>query len=70
MVKNIKPIIGTDTCQATHCGIIVEGAHCVCDDGSEATTPLAMHMRFHQVTMLVVGGKPAVVYEFAGMWGE
>ena len=23
--KDIKPIIGTDTCQATHTGIIVEG---------------------------------------------
>ena len=35
--KDIKPIIGTDTCQATHTGIIVEGAvHCVYDDGSEA----------------------------------
>ena len=36
--KDIKPLIGTDSCQATHTGITVEGTvHCVCDDGSEAT---------------------------------
>ena len=35
---DIKPIVGTPSCQATHTGIIVEGTiHCVCDDGSEAT---------------------------------
>ena len=28
--KDIKPLIGTDSCQATHTGIIVEGTvHCV-----------------------------------------
>jgi hypothetical protein len=36
--KDIKPIVGTASCQATHVGIIIEGTiHCVCDDGSEAT---------------------------------
>ena len=51
--KDIKPILGTDTCQATHTGIIVEGAvHCVCVMMvAKRPTRLAMHMRFHQVTM-------------------
>ena len=36
--KDIKPLLGTDSCQATHTGITVEGTvHCVCDDGSRAT---------------------------------
>ena len=70
---DIKPIIGTNSCQATHTGIIVEGTvHCVCDDGSEATytagDAYAMISPGHDAW--VVGGKPAVVYEFAGIWGE
>jgi len=70
--KDIKPIIGTDTCQATHTGIIVEGAvHCVCDDGSEATyTAGDAYAISPGHDAWVVGGKPAIVYEFAGMWGE
>ena len=36
--NNIKPLIGKDSCQATHTEVIFEGkVHCVCDDGSEAT---------------------------------
>ena len=34
----IKPLIGTDSGQATHIGIIVSGSvHCVCEDGNKAT---------------------------------
>ena len=70
--KDIKPLIGTDSYEATHTGIIVEGlVHCVCDDGSATT------YRVGEVCAIspghdafVVGDKPAVVYEFAGMWGE
>ena len=70
--KDIKPVIGTATCQATHTGIIVEGAvHCVCDDGSEATyTAGDAYAISPGHDAWVVGSKPAVVYEFAGMWGE
>ena len=70
--KDIKPIIGTDTCQATHTGIIVEGAvHCISDDGSEATyTAGDAYAISPGHDACVVGGKQAVVYEFAGMWGE
>ena len=70
--KDIKPLIGTDSCQAKHTGIIVEGTvHCVCDDGSEATYSAGEAYAIspgHDAW--VVGDKPAVVYEFAGMWGE
>ena len=70
--KDIKPLIGTDSCQATHTGIIVEGTvHCVCDDGSEATYSAGEAYAIspgHDAW--VVGDSPAVVYEFAGMWGE
>ena len=70
--KDIKPIIGTHSCQATHTGIIVEGTvHCVCDDGSEAIYTAGDAYAIspgHEAW--VVGDKPAVFYEFAGMWGE
>ena len=45
--------------------------HCVCDDGSEATYKAGDAYAIspgHDAW--VVGGEPAVDYEFAGMWGE
>ncbi len=70
--KDIKTIIGTHSCQATHTGIIVEGTvHCVCDDGSEATyTAGDAYAISPGHDAWAVGDKQAVVYEFAGMWGE
>ena len=69
---DIKPLIGTDSCQATHTGIIVAGTiHCVCDDSSEATYKAGDAYAIspgHDAW--VVGGGPAIAYEFAGMWGE
>ena len=56
---DIKPIVGTPSCQATHTGIIVEGTiHCVCDDGSEATYSAGMPMPFPLTTMRGVSGAP------------
>ena len=70
--KDIKPLIGTDSCQATQTEVNFEGkVHCVCDDGSEATYSAGEAYAIspgHDAW--VVGDKPAVVYEFAGMWGE
>ena len=70
--KDIKPLVGTGSCQATQTGVIVQGAvHCVCYDGSEATYSAGEAYAIspgHDAW--VVGNKPAVVYEFAGMWGE
>ena len=70
--KDIKPLIVTDSCQATHTGIIVEGTvHCVCDDGSEAIYGAGEAYAISPGNDAgVVGDKQAVVYEFAGMWGE
>ena len=69
---DIKPIVGTHSCQATHTGVIVEGTiHCVCDDGSEATyTAGDAYAISPNHDAWCVGGKHAVVYEFAGAWGE
>ena len=70
--KDIKPLIGTDSCQATHTGIIMEGTiHCVCDDGAEATYKAGDAYAIspgHDAW--VEGDAQAIVYEFAGMWGE
>ena len=70
--KDVKPLVSTDSRQATHTGIIVEGTvHCVGDDGSKATYSAgeAYAISFGHDAW-VVGDKPAVVFEFAGMWGE
>lgn len=69
---DIKPLVGTPSCQATHTGIIVEGTiHCVCDDGSEATYSAGdAYAISPNHDAWCVGGNRAVVYEFAGMWGE
>jgi len=50
----------------------VEGAiHCVCDDGSEATYSAGdAYAISPNHDAWCVGGKRAVVYEFAGAWGE
>ena len=65
-------MVGKDSCQATHTGIIVEGTvHCVCDDGSEASYSAGEAYAIspgHDAWVVVEN--PAVVYEFAGMWGE
>ena len=70
--KDIKPLIGTDSCQATHTGIIMEGTiHCVCDDGTEATYKAGDAYAIspgHDAW--VEGDAQAIVYEFAGIWGE
>ena len=70
--RDIKPIVGTPSCQATHTGIFVEGAiYCVCDDGSEATYSAgdAYAISPHHDAWCV-GRTRAVFYEFAGVWGE
>lgn len=70
--KDIKPIVGTSSCQATHVGIIVEGSiYCVCDDGSAATyTAGDAYAISPNHDAWCVGGKGATVYEFSGAWGE
>jgi len=70
--RDIQPILGTPSCQATHTGIIMEDSiHCVCDDGSEATYSAAdAYAISPHHDAWCVGGTRAVVYEFAGVWGD
>ena len=72
MVQRHLTIDWIDGCQATQTGIIVEGTmHCVCDDGREASYSAGEAYAIsagHDAW--VVGDKPAVINEFARMWGE
>ena len=70
--KDIKPTVGGDSCQATHLGVIVSGAVCAKhNDGTELTYKAGDAYSIQPGhDGWVVGNKPAVVYEFHGMWGE
>ena len=70
--KDIKPTVGGDSCQATHLGIIISGAVCAKhNDGTELTYKAGDAYSIQPGhDGWVVGDKPAVVYEFHGMWGE
>jgi hypothetical protein len=62
----IKPIVGGDSCQAHHVGVLVSGAmHIVHDDGTEidiGTGDAYVIEPGHDAW--VVGDQPAVGYEF------
>jgi hypothetical protein len=62
----IKPVAGTDSCQATHVGVVVSGRlHVVHDDGTEADAEPGVAYRIdpgHDAW--VVGDEPFVSYEF------
>ena len=67
---DIKPMVGTESCEAKHIGVIVEGEiTCRHDDGSEITYSAGSAYAIepgHDVW--VVGGTPAVAYAFLGIW--
>ena len=67
---DVKPHIKTDSCQATHLGVITQGSICCKhDDGSEITYKAG---DAYAITpghdAWVVGDEIAIAYEFAGMW--
>ena len=69
---DVKPHIGTDSCQANHIGIITKGSVCAKhDDGTEVVYKAGDS---YSVTpghdAWVVGDEPVEAYEFAGVWGE
>ena len=70
--NDVKPTIGTETCQAAHLGVIIAGAICCKhDDGSELISSAGDAYSIkpgHDAW--VVGEQPAEAFEFAGMWGE
>ena len=70
--QDIKPIVGTDSCQASHLGVIVSGKVCVKhDDGTEMSYSAGdAYSIAPGHDGWVEGNEEAVVYEFAGKWGE
>jgi hypothetical protein len=70
--NDIKPAVGTDSCQAKHIGVIVEGTiTCRHNDGSEATYSAGDAYAIEPGhDAWVEGDAPAVAYEFHGAWGE
>ena len=70
--KDVKPHVGTESCQTNHLGYIAEGTICVrMDDGTEATYTKG---QAYSITpghdAWVVGDETAVAIEFHGAWGE
>ena len=70
--EDIKPMVGTDSCQAKHVGVIIEGSiMCRHDDGSEITYSAGDAYAIEPGhDAWVVGDSQAVAYEFHGVWGE
>ena len=69
--KDIKPSVGTDSCQAKHLGVIVEGSiTCRHDDGTEITYNSGSAYSIEPGhDAWVNGDTPAVAYELHGLWG-
>ena len=70
--NDVKPQIGTDSCQATHTGVITSGKICArMDNGTEIKYSAGDAYAIdpgHDAW--VEGDKPAVAYEFHGAWGD
>jgi hypothetical protein len=68
----IKPLAGTDTCQARHVGVIVSGRmHVVQDDGTEAEAgPGGIYIIDPGHDAWVVGDDTFVAYEFESKTAE
>lgn len=62
----IKPVVGTDSCQARHVGAVVSGSlHVVHEDGSEVDAgPGAAYVIEPGHDAWVVGDEPFVAFEF------
>src|SRR5690348_5469194 len=62
----VKPVVGTDSCQAHHVGVVLSGAmHVVHNDGTEVDiTPGMAYVIEPGHDAWVVGDEAAVAYEF------
>lgn len=62
----IKPVVGTDSCEVHHFGVIMSGTmHVVHDDGSEAEVSAGEVYEIQPGhDAWVVGDEPVVAYEF------
>ncbi|MDA0775421.1 MAG: cupin domain-containing protein [Proteobacteria bacterium] len=69
---DVKPNVGTNTCQAAHLEIINKGTICcIHDDGTEATYTAGDAYSIEPGhDAWVVGDEVAEAIEFAGVWGE
>ena len=69
---DVKPSIGTVTCQASHLGLILSGEICCVHDDGQTVSYCAgdAYSIAPGHDAWVVGDDVAVCYEFAGMWGE
>ena len=70
--NDTKPVLETDSCQAKHVGVIVEGTiTCQFNDGSEITDSAGdAHAIEPGHDAWVTGDSKAVAYEFRGAWGD
>ena len=63
----VKPVVGGDSCQAGHVGVIIQGSmKCTHDDGSEIVASSGDAYYFapgHDG--VVLGDEPVIMYEFA-----
>jgi hypothetical protein len=68
----IKPVVGGDSCQARHVGVIVSGhIHLVHDDGTEGDAgPGDAYVFEPGHDAWVVGDEPLVAYEFESVTAE
>jgi hypothetical protein len=64
--ESVKPLVGTDTCQARHVGALVSGRmHVVAADGSELDiTPGTAYVIAPGHDAWVVGDEPVLAFEF------
>mgnify|MGYP001161026575 FL=1 len=70
--NDVKPHVGTESCQTKHLGYIAQGTVCVkMDDGTEATYSAGQAYSIDPGhDGWVVGDEKAVMIEFHGAWGE
>ena len=70
--NDVKPHVGTESCGATHTGVILSGKICAkMDDGTEIKYSAgdAYHISPGHDAW-VEGDQQVNVYEFGGAWGE
>jgi len=69
---DVKPVVGTESCETKHIGVIVEGSiSCRPDDGTEVTYSAGSAYAIEPGhDAWVEGDAPAVTDEIHGRWGE
>ncbi|TFV86372.1 DUF861 domain-containing protein [Oxalobacteraceae bacterium OM1] len=66
--QHVKPIAGTDSCQASHTGVVLAGKMCVRMDSGEEVTYEEGDVFYMQPghDAWVVGNETCVMYDFTG----